>query len=221
LVKELPEVRHHMIDFLSCEREEEILPHAARVLKACDRRAVLVGWSMGAIVALKLASLYPERIGALFLIAGTERFVREEKGEPGWDGRALKRMTVQLARNPQRVLADFDRQLFSSAEIERGLHAIWRERFRSVLPPVSSLMAGLGFLKNVTVDVAAVPLAIRTFLLTGEEDAICFPEAARQLARRLPQSQLQIWEGTGHVPFFAEPERFLAWLRKGVGIDDR
>jgi pimeloyl-ACP methyl ester carboxylesterase len=36
---------------------------------------------------------------------------------------------------------------------------------------------------------------------------------AEWLARRIPQAQLEVWDGLGHYPHLVEPERFLARLR--------
>jgi pimeloyl-ACP methyl ester carboxylesterase len=40
------------------------------------------------------------------------------------------------------------------------------------------------------------------------------PGHAEWLGRRIPQAELEVWEGLGHYPHLVEPERFLARLRR-------
>ena len=66
----------------------EQLDGAAEAALESSGRAVLVGWSMGASVALSLAARHPERISGLVLLAATPRMMRDE----GWAGMSPRRL---------------------------------------------------------------------------------------------------------------------------------
>lgn len=55
----------------------------------------LLGWSLGALVALELASQYTSKIKYIFLISGTSRFTiyKEEQYLIGWNKKIIERMT--------------------------------------------------------------------------------------------------------------------------------
>jgi pimeloyl-ACP methyl ester carboxylesterase len=58
------------------------------------------------------------------------------------------------------------------------------------------------------IDTRRCPL----FLLTGEYDYSCPPEATLEVARRVPGAEVQIMKGLGHFPMSEDPPRFIAYL---------
>ena len=66
----------------------EQLDGAAEKALESSARAVLVGWSMGASVALSLAARHPDRLGGLVLLAATPRMMRDD----GWAGMSPRRL---------------------------------------------------------------------------------------------------------------------------------
>lgn len=69
---------------------EELDGVASRALEKGEGKAVLVGWSMGGSYALKLATQFPEKIGALVLVAATPRMMEEKSS--GWKGMSERRL---------------------------------------------------------------------------------------------------------------------------------
>ena len=58
------------------------------------------------------------------------------------------------------------------------------------------------------IDTARCPL----YLLTGEYDYSCTPEATRETADRIPGAEVTIMDGLGHFPMSEDPERFRRYL---------
>jgi len=50
------------------------------------------------------------------------------------------------------------------------------------------------------------------FMLTGEYDYSCTPEASRDTAAKIPGAELTVMEGLGHFPMSEDPERFRGYL---------
>ena len=44
--------------------------------------------------------------------------------------------------------------------------------------------------------------------MAGEEDTVYPPELAREMARRIPNAKLIMFDGTGHLANLEQPERF-------------
>ncbi len=59
------------------------------------------------------------------------------------------------------------------------------------------------------IDTSVCPL----YVLTGEYDYSCTPDDTRELARRIPGTEVTIMEGLGHFPMSEDPSRFLSYLR--------
>jgi proline iminopeptidase len=50
-------------------------------------------------------------------------------------------------------------------------------------------------------------------VLAGRHDRTCSAEAAQDMARRLPNAELAIFEDSAHMPFVEEQERYIATVR--------
>lgn len=120
VLRRFPDATHQRVDFNGCHHPKSVQSRAKKALLSSPKPVHLVGWSLGAMVALELASQFPKWIRALYLIGGTGQFVRDTTYPHGWDARILKRMERRLQTHPDEVLADFDRQLFSPAEQATG-----------------------------------------------------------------------------------------------------
>lgn len=128
VLRRFPDATHQRVDFNGCHHPKSVQSRAKKALLSSPKPVHLVGWSLGAMVALELASQFPKWIRALYLIGGTGQFVRDTTYPHGWDARILKRMERRLQTHPDEVLADFDRQLFSPAEQATG----WSRSMASV-----------------------------------------------------------------------------------------
>jgi pimeloyl-ACP methyl ester carboxylesterase len=68
------------------------------------------------------------------------------------------------------------------------------------------------------VDIAPVlgEVKVPTLVLHGTEDRRVSPAAARHLARHIPDAQLYLFEGRGHLPIFTATAEFCEVLRRFV-----
>ena len=58
------------------------------------------------------------------------------------------------------------------------------------------------------IDAARCPV----YMLTGEYDYSCTPEASRATAAKIPGAELTVMEGLGHFPMSEDPDRFRGYL---------
>jgi pimeloyl-ACP methyl ester carboxylesterase len=168
-------------------------------------RAVLVGHSYGGGVALSAASLAPDRVAAVVLLAsvgpgcltGWDRLL----AAPGagqlcaqvawrltpWLARArLARITRQRGR-PLRPDEHVNWQVWGHAGY--GRHPLWR----TFLTEQRALLRELNELERAIASVRAPVL-----VLADPKDAVVPFETARRLTRALPDAHLQLVEGAGH-----------------------
>ncbi|MBN2910363.1 alpha/beta hydrolase [Polycladomyces sp. WAk] len=210
-----PRARHQLVDVHTLLKEDSgMSPHDWLT----DGSWWLVGWSMGGMLALEWARTVPGRVRGVLAIGVTDQFVRSPRSPDGWDERVLRRMIRLLSIDPEQVLADFDRRMFSSAEKKAGWLDQWCQSCRNQQKPdVSGLLVGLDFLRRFSF--LDSPLSVPVFLLHGEDDAICPVSGAGRLARTLPKAELTVWKDAGHLPFWTQPERFHFWLKERINCD--
>jgi pimeloyl-[acyl-carrier protein] methyl ester esterase len=186
--------------------------HVELASSALARRTApttVVGWSLGAMVALELARAAPDLVSSLVLVGATDRFVARDD-RIGWPPRILLRMRARLATDAGGVVGDLDRRMFCPAERVHGADERWLAARGAELQPVAALDAGLAYLEAFEVDGSSI--RVPTWLLHGRDDTVCPVAGAERLAQSLPHATLTTWDDVGHAPFWTRPAAFAAWL---------
>lgn len=149
----------------------------------------IVTGSMGGLLAMELL---PESCRKLVLISSTARFCAGEEYDCGTNERVMRRMILQLKRNPDAVLEDFFKNVhFPHRQSRRG--------FQPRCGNTEELVAGLEYLLSTDLRPQISSLTIPVLLLHGADDRIIPTAAAEWLHDHLPDSQLRIFENDGHA----------------------
>ncbi len=185
--------------------------HARDVAALLEREeatgAVLVGWSMGAQVALEAFPASRPRLAALALLSGTPRFTRSGDWAHGLAESSVRALAARFERRPGRTLERFFEGMFVPGELDAARVA---ELARTVLagaPPPAHAAARAGLEAFVSADQRARvdEVAVPTLVLHGELDPICLPGAARWTATRIGGARLLPLRGLGHAPHLSRP----------------
>ena len=171
-------------------------------------RTRLVGWSLGAQMALAIAARAPEKVGKLVLIAGTVSFVQRD----GWPHAMPPEMLAEFAANVAtdieailpRFVGGFNRGDARAKEVTRILLNL-----ADPLPPAATLATGLGWLRDVDLRPLAPLVAAPTLLVHGANDPLMPLAAAEALAALIPGARLASFADCAHAPFISRPEEFL------------
>ncbi len=147
----------------------------------------IVTGSMGGLLALELL---PKSCKKLVLISSTAKFCTGGGYDCGTPERILKRMILQLKRNPNAVLQDF----FRNVHYPNKYHTSG-----SVIEPLDSLVSGLEYLLRSDVREKVPSIGIPVLLMHGTADRIIPPSAAEWLHAHLPNSRLKLFENDGHA----------------------
>lgn len=208
LLRLLPDLAPHPVDWCAAARTGPA--HVLDALAGLPRPRVLIGWSLGAQLALQAALEAPAEADRLILFAGTARFCADAD-YPGAPAAALRAMRLRLTRHPARVLEDFAQACFApdGSPDRQAEYLRQAETFST-----DDLALGLDTLARLDLRAPAAALAMPALLLHGEMDAIIPAASARHLAARLPGARLQTLPGRGHaLPFLSAPETAAAIRR--------
>lgn len=170
-------------------------------------RAVIVGHSLGGGVALQLAHDYPGRVSRLVLLAPAAyigKYFRPVQyaarlpylpravvGSMLSNPRVHRGALHNACANPARLDADLVAQQVRSWRVKGTLDALLA---LSASPHACDLPEGIG-------EVAAPAL-----ILWGDRDFVVPLAHGKRLVREMPNAQLVILEGAGHIPNLECPE---------------
>jgi pimeloyl-ACP methyl ester carboxylesterase len=183
------------------------LDDAARdVLALLDKlgleRVVLGGCSIGGYLTMAVLRLAPERVGGLVLIdtkatadtpEAAENRLRlaeraEAEGVSGWLAESmLPNLLAERTRTEEPGVVETVRNLIDS---QPPTGVAWAARAMAARPDSQEALAGT--------DVPAL-------LVVGEEDTLTPPEAARAIAGVLPEAELVVLPGAGHLTPLEDP----------------
>lgn len=163
--------------------------------------AVLCGLSMGAYLALAIARRVPDKLRGLILISGSATADSEEAAEMRaktvvWANR--KGVDALAAAQAQALLAHANRD---RAELKDQLLEMARATGLDTFALHQAALAGR---PDQHSTLAGIPCP--TLILTGAEDTVTPPDAARAMAGAIPGARLHLIPGAGHMPPIEAPE---------------
>jgi glycerol-3-phosphate dehydrogenase len=209
-----------------------------RFLAAFGQPVVLVGNSMGGLIAMMEAALHPENVAGLVLVApaqplaaGTridreillafaiysipwvgEWYLRRRAARLGPEG-FVREVLRLLCVDPSRVPDD----------VRRAHVALTAERFTTMPAANQTFLQAarslLGILRRRRLyDEMVARIVAPTLLIQGTQDRLVPLAASRALARKRPDWTFEIFDDVGHVPQLEAPTRFVAvveaWLQR-------
>lgn len=180
---------------------------AARLLDAAGiERAVLVGHSLGGMVAVEFAASFPDRLGALVLACTTPAF-GVARG-PAQQAFLAQRLGVLDAGGSMAELAASVIPAMlgdAAADALRERHCALMSR----IPPLSyraAMQALLGFDRRAALGAIERP----ALCVAGEKDRVAMPPVMRAMAASLPAGRYAEIAGAGHLAPFEMPSKFAA-----------
>ena len=185
------------------------------------RRAVLVGHSLGGLVAAELALDKPERVAALILVspAGLFRLPAPLKlvGRAVWRS-LLLRPALQLSARQLLGRVFHKENARTRAFVDASTHPDAGGRFLDELSRVMGADRRDLVGKHLLDD--AERLTVPTLILWGERDRLLPFSEVPAFTARLPRGQLEVIPNCGHMSIVEEPEsvvaRASAFLRRCV-----
>ncbi len=185
-------------------------------------RVTVVGHSLGGGVAMQFAYQFPERCERLVLVgsggvgAGVHPLLRLAAA-PG-AGLVLPLLGTPPAVAALRGFAGLLR-LFDDADLDyvltRYARLVEPGTRSAFLRTLRSVVDWRGQVVNM-LDRCYLTDGIPTLLVWGTEDKVVPSGHALRAHRAMPGSRLVLFEGAGHFPHRADPERFLEILREFV-----
>jgi pimeloyl-[acyl-carrier protein] methyl ester esterase len=171
-------------------------------------RASFLGWSLGGLIAAKLALDYPENVDRLILISTNPSFVRTHEWENAQDPQVFEDFFKSLENDLPQTLHRFNRlQVAGSLKAKQTLNLL--QAYQPELPAMNALRCGLRILSSENLSGNLCDIKTPTLVVGGSRDALVPVDAVRITARRIPGAELQVFDGAGHAPFLSHCEEMV------------
>ena len=194
-----------------------------QMLRYVPDRFDVCGWSLGGLLAQRMALLAPDRIRRVVLVGATPCFVTRENWNCGIEKSVLMAFGDDLAQAYEPTLKRFLALQVRGEQAARDNLARLREQlFARGKPDVAVLQQGLQILLDTDLR-AEIPMMRQPLLLVqGSQDQLTSPCAAEWLATEVAGAQLIRISGAAHAPFLSHTTAFVAALQDflAVSADD-
>ena len=211
---------------------------AEQIIKSIDKPAIYIGWSLGGLVATKIALMVPQKVQGLITIASSPCFVEksfdQEKANnkttdedsfvtptkwPGIKASLLAGFHQQLSQDIKKTLAVFLKiQAMGSTHIRQDIKQIQKLVMEFPEPSRATLDDSLSLLETVDLREQLAEITLPFLRLYGRLDSL-IPKTVPALVSELSKtSEQHIFHKASHAPFISHPDDFFQviseWLLK-------
>jgi len=187
----------------------------ALLAKLPDEPVVLVGWSLGGMLALRLAATHAARLAGMVLLSTTPSFRLRSGWEHGCADEVFERFQESLEANAPRLLDRFFALMLQGDELDRkqfvGIVRTAVDRRRAA--SMAGLRCGLQLLDELDLRAVLPDISLPTLVLHGQADAVTPVGAAHDLAEQMPAATLNIMQA-GHAPHLTQTDKFNQLLEE-------
>ena len=193
---------------------EYTLPTLAnRLIETTPKSGVLMGWSLGGMVALEMAHCYPEQIDGLVMVASSPRFTATQNWPHGVAPEILNVFSETVIEDHKAALLRF---LFLQAgRIDLGRATVKKLKpllFRYGSPDQKALEKGLILLRETDSRDILKTIQCPVLFILGERDNLLSPTVVEDLSILCPNCRIAVINGSAHAPFISHPLEFFQVL---------
>jgi pimeloyl-[acyl-carrier protein] methyl ester esterase len=187
----------------------------AAALRPCvPPEAIVLGWSLGGMAALALASsdgIASPPLARLVIIASTPCFVARADWPHGMAPAVLDGFAARLRAEPHATVHDFlELQLRGSPQPAAMLRAQQAALESHGSATDAALATGLELLRETDMRERLPGIDLPALVIAGQYDRVTHPGAGRALAAALPRGEYVEFSRTGHAPMLSHPIELAA-----------
>lgn len=201
------------------ESEQTIEHYVERIVSALDdtvgQPVILLGWSLGGLIAQRITLAYPELVSRLVLIASTPAFVQGHDWPHATTAEVLEAFAKNLATDYRSTLIRFlALQVRGSEQQQQSLRELREQLFSRGEPDMAGLRRGLDLLRDVDLRNELQAITQPVSIVAGERDTLIPAAVCGDIAKLLPNVETHIIPKAGHAPFLSHPIQCLEIIKQ-------
>lgn len=178
------------------------------IAKVVPKGAILLGWSLGGLVASSLAIHQPNNFSGLITVASSPCFVAKADW-PGIQAKVLNTFYQQLDQNMQATISRFiTLQTLGSPTARQDIRHLVQALSSKPNYSITGLKAGLAILQKSDLRDELTTLTLPFLRIYGALDRLVPRNISEQLDKQLPESKSILIDSAAHVPFISHTEIF-------------
>ncbi|MDQ6953213.1 MAG: alpha/beta fold hydrolase [Mariprofundaceae bacterium] len=180
------------------------------VMQQCPKQPfILIGWSLGGMLAMRLAVQYPERIQALVLANTTPSFRQRDDWLHGCDAPTLTAFEQGIAKHERKTMRRFFALMFQGEHLSQEAYRnITKQAIDKQHSPSSyALKQGLNILSRWDLRSILPYITQPTCVIHGQQDAVIPVQAGQYLAKHIPDADYFPMDKAGHAPFLTHSQK--------------
>ncbi len=182
-------------------------------LESVPAHALWVGWSLGAMVAIR-AALDSTRIDRLVLIAATPRFVTGEGWTHAQDPGTLREFASGLEDDFRGTVHQFlTLQSLGDENARERIREMRAQVFGHGEPAAGALADGLAILSGTDLRDEVTDLSLPIVVIAGSRDRLTPSAASAALAAAVPGARYEEVAGAAHAPFLSHPDKVASSIQ--------
>lgn len=181
------------------------------IVNQLPEKCVLIGWSLGGMLAIQLAKRYPKKVAKIITLAANVKFVADENYQSAMPLAINREFNKSFSENSQTTLKLFGGLLAQGDINERALLKKVRSFIKSEIINANWLQA-LELLAQMDNQDAFAQLTQQGLHLLAEKDALV-PIAAYQSMVSLNRGQqIKVISGAAHAMHCSNPELVIRFI---------
>ena len=215
----------HLVDLPGMGLSRPIEPFhlhgiAEKIAERLPANADIVGWSLGAQVAMRIALDYPDLVRRLVLVGATPCFVNksfdQESAEYkstwdiGIDPQVFGNFADNVNDDYHKTMTQFLTLQCMGSDDARSTVKLLRNKFAErPIPSSQTLYRALDILLETDLRAEIAHLRKPILLVHGDRDTLAPLQAAHWMMQNLPAAFLRVMAKASHAPFLSHQEQFI------------
>ncbi|HEY0563909.1 MAG TPA: pimeloyl-ACP methyl ester esterase BioH [Methylophilus sp.] len=173
----------------------------------------ILGWSLGGLVAQRIALNQPDRVRRLILMGTTPCFVAKPDWLHGVSPQHFSEFAASVNYDYKATMLKFlTLQCMKSSDARSTVRQLRNSFEARPTPTQTTLNRSLNILLESDLREEVVQLRKPTLLIHGDRDTLAPVAAAHWMSQQLPMAYLRVMAGAAHAPFLSHSDQFIETL---------
>lgn len=183
---------------------------ADKISEMLPANADIVGWSLGGLIAMRIALDKPDLVRRLVLVSATPCFVNKPDWESGISPSVFSKFAENVDADYHNTMTQFLTLQCMGSKNARATVKLLRKKFAERPVPTSqTLHKALNILLETDLRPDVEHLRKPILLIHGDRDTLAPVQAAHWMMQNLPMGFLRVFAGASHAPFLSHQEHFV------------